>query len=110
VTKRLRDDNGKPVGRASNNLVTDTRVFEVGYFDGHTTTISAIKIAECMFAQVNQGGNRLLLLDELVDHRSIKDAITHADAFKNTSNGRRRRRQTTKGWEMLLQWKDGSET
>jgi hypothetical protein len=110
VTKRLRDDEGKPVGRASNNLVTDTRVFEVEYSDGHTTTMSANKIAECLFAQVDQEGNRLLLLDEVVDHRSTKDAITHADAFTNTSNERRRRRQTTKGWELLLKWKDGSET
>jgi hypothetical protein len=29
----------------------------------------------------------LLLLDEVVDHRSTKDAFTHADAFTNTSNG-----------------------
>jgi hypothetical protein len=43
VTKRLRDDDGKPVGRASNNLVTDTRVFEVEYSDGHTTTMPAKK-------------------------------------------------------------------
>jgi hypothetical protein len=57
VTKRLRDEDGKPVGRASNNLVSDTRVFEVEYFDGHTTTMSANKIAECMFAQVDREGS-----------------------------------------------------
>jgi hypothetical protein len=109
VSKRLRDDEGKPVGRASNNLVTDTRVFEVEYFDGHTTTMSANKIAECMFAQVDREGSRLLLLDEVIDHRTTKDAITQVDAFTLTSNGRRKRKPTTKGWELLLQWKDGSE-
>jgi hypothetical protein len=102
VTKRLRDDDGNPIGRASNKLITDTRVFEVEYADGHTVTMSANAITQCMFEQVDQGGNRLLLLDEVVDHRSTKDAITHADAFINASNGRRRRRQTTKGWELRL--------
>jgi hypothetical protein len=31
------------------------------------------------------------------------------DAFMNASNGRPRRKQTAKGWELLLNWKDGSE-
>jgi hypothetical protein len=31
VTKRLGDDDGNPIGRASNNSITDTRIFEVEY-------------------------------------------------------------------------------
>ena len=110
VKKRLRDEDGKPIGRANDNLMLDTRVFEVEYLDGHTTTMSANAIAECMFAQVDQEGNRLLLLDEVMDHRSTKEAVKQADAFVVAPNGRRRRKETTKGWELLLKWKDGSET
>jgi hypothetical protein len=110
VHLRLRDDDGNPVGRTSNNSITDTRRFEVEYLDGHTTTMSANTITDNMFAQVDHECGRLLLLDEIIDHRSTKDAITQADAFINASNGRRRRRQTTKGWELLFKWKDGSET
>jgi transcriptional accessory protein Tex/SPT6 len=62
-----------------------------------------------MFTQVDHEGGRLLLLDEIIDHRSTKDATTQADAFINASNGRRRKRQATKGWELLFKWKDGSE-
>jgi hypothetical protein len=109
VTKRLRDDDGNSVGRANNNSINDTRIFEVEYLDGHTTTMSANTITENMFAQVDHEGGRLLLLDEIIDHRSTKDATTQADAFINASNGRRRRRQTTKGRELLFKWKDGSE-
>jgi hypothetical protein len=109
VTKRPRDEDGNPVGRASDNLITDTRVFEVEYLDGHTTTMSANTIAECMFAQVDHEGGRLLLLDEKIDHRSNKDAVKQADAFINAPSGRTRRRHTTKGWELLMKWKDGSE-
>jgi hypothetical protein len=93
VTKRLRDDDGNPIGLASNNLIADTRVCEVEYFDGHTTTMSAKKIAECMFTQVDREGGQLLLLDEVVNHRTTKDAIIQVDAFTHTSNGRRRRKQ-----------------
>jgi hypothetical protein len=108
VTNRLRDDNGNPVGRASNILITDTRVFEVEYADGHTATMSTNAISECMFEQVDQEGNRLLLLEEVIDHRSTKDAVMQGDALINASNDRPRRKQTTKGWELLLKWKDGS--
>jgi hypothetical protein len=92
VTKRLRDDDGNPIGRASNNLITDIRVFEVEYADGHTGTMSANATSQCMFEQVDQEGNRLLLLDEVIDHRTTKDAITQADAFLNEPNGRRSRK------------------
>ena len=32
------------------------------------------------------------------------------DAFITSKNGGRRRKETTKGWEILLLWKDGSST
>jgi hypothetical protein len=37
------------------------KVFEVEYADGHTATMSANAISECMFEQVDREGNRLLL-------------------------------------------------
>jgi hypothetical protein len=108
LKKRLRDEDGIPVGQANNNPVFDTRVFDVEYHDGHTTTMSANAISGCMFAQVDQEGNRLLLLDEFIDHRSTDQAVKQADTFKSP-NGRKRRKETTKGWELLVKWKDGSE-
>jgi hypothetical protein len=81
VTKRLKDEDGKPIGRANDNPMLDTRVFEVEYYDGHMTTMSANVITECMFAQVDHEGSRLLLLDEVVDHRSTKDAIMQVDTM-----------------------------
>jgi hypothetical protein len=108
ATKRLRDEDRNPVDCASDNLITDTRVFEVEYLDGRTMTMSANTIAECMFAQVDHEDGRLLLLDEIIDHRSTKDAFKQADAFLNAPNGRSRRRQTPQGWELLMKWKDSS--
>jgi hypothetical protein len=96
VKKRLRDESGNPVGRASNSLITDTRVFEVEYLDGYTTAMLPNTIAECMFEQVDHEAGRLLLLDDICDHRFTRDAFTLTDAFVNASNSRRRRKQTTK--------------
>lgn len=111
VKKRARDENGNPIGRASTNLLRDTRVFEVEYLDGHTASMTANAISENLFAQVDQEGNRLLLIDDIVDYRSTKEAVKLADAFVVSKDGsRQRRKPTTKGWELLIRWKDGSET
>jgi hypothetical protein len=33
-----------------------------------------------------------------------------ADGFTTSRNGRKHHRKTTKGWELLVRWKDGTET
>ena len=110
VTKRLRDANGIPIGTANDNPILDTRIYEVEYIDGYKASLAANTIAENMFSQVDDEGNRFVLLDSIVDHRVDGNEIKHDDAFIISSNGGRRRKETTKGWEILLQWKDGSST
>jgi hypothetical protein len=110
VTKRLRDANGIPIGTANDNPILDTRVYEVEYMDGHKASLAANAIAENMFAQVDDEGNRFVMLESIVDHRTDGNEIKEDDAFIMSHNGGRRRKQTTRGWEILLQWKDGSST
>ena len=69
VTKRLRDANGIPIGTANDNPILDTRVYEVEYMDGHKASLAANAIAENMFAQVDDEGNRFVMLESIVDHR-----------------------------------------
>jgi hypothetical protein len=61
VTKRLKDKDGLPIGRANNNPILDTRMYEVEYPDGHKASLAANAIAENMFAQVDDKGNRHVL-------------------------------------------------
>ena len=110
VTKRMKDDNGNPVGRAHQNPILDTRMFEVEFLDGEKQAMAANVIAENMFAQVDQEGHRFMLIDEIIDFRSDDRAVKQADAWTTTKNGRKHRKPTTKGWELLIRWKDGSET
>ena len=110
VTKRLRDANGKPIGRAHDNPILDTRLYEVEYLDGHKASLTANTIAENLFSQVDDEGNRHVLFDAILDHRVDGSELKDEDAFIISSNGCKRRRHTTKGWEILIQWKDGSST
>jgi hypothetical protein len=83
---------------------------EVEYPDGHKASLAANAIAENMFAQVDDEGNRHVLFDAITDHRTDGSKIKQQDAFVHTRSGTQRRKETTRGWEILVQWKDGSTT
>ena len=110
VTKRLKDANGLIIVTSNDNPILDTRVYEVEYVDGHKASLTANAITQNMFAQVDDEGNRHAFFDEIIDHRCTALAHKQADAFIVTSSGNRRRRETTKGWDMLIRRKDVSTT
>ena len=87
-----------------------TRQKYVEFSDGHQTSLAANTIAENLFAQVDPEGNRHVLFSEIIDHRTNGKEIQKDDAFIVTKMGTRRRKETTIGWEVLVQWKDGSST
>lgn len=70
VKKRAGDSEGNPIERASSNLAEDTGVFEVEFLDGHMAAMATNAISENLFAQVDQEGNRLLLIKDIVDHQT----------------------------------------
>ena len=106
----MKDNQGQPIRIASDNPILDTRMYEVEYQDGHTAALAANLIAENIFAQVDEEGNRSVLFDEIVDVRIDGTQVLQQDAFLTTSSGTQRRVITTKGWEVNLKWKDGSTT
>ena len=110
VTKRLRDKNGIPIGTSNDNPLLDSRIYEVEYNNGHKASLSANSIAQNMFAQVDDEGNRFVLLDSIADYRTDGTELKQQESIIISKNGGRRRKETTKGWEILLQWKDGSST
>ena len=110
VAKRLRDKDGIPIDTANDNPILDSRIYEVEYPDGHQVALAANTIAANMIAQVDDEGHRTLLLQDVVNHRVNGREVKKADAFITSRNGGRRRRETRRGWEILIQWKDGSTT
>ena len=85
-------------------------MYEVEYFDGHKASLTDSAIAQNMFALFNDEGNRHVLFDKIVDHRHTAIALKQAYAFIVASSGNRRRRENTKGWDILIRWKDGLMT
>ena len=51
-----------------------------------------------------------LLFYAIIDLRTDNTQIKEGDAFIHTYNGKKRRRYTTKGWEIHIKWKYGSST
>jgi hypothetical protein len=108
VVKRLRDSDGNPIGVADNNPILDTQAYKVEWNDGHREQMFANTIAENLFAQVDDEGNRHVLLQDIIAHRYTDEALSEEDAFVIVADNIRRRKPTTKGWEICMQWKDGS--
>ena len=45
-----------------------------------------------------------------MDHRRSNDALSKEEGWNILPNGHQRRKVTTKGWEMLIQWEGGDES
>ena len=108
VTKRLRDTNGLSIGVAHENPMLDTRIYEVKYHDVHKAYLTANTISENLFSQVDEEGNRHVLLDCIANHLTNWTELPIDEAYITSKNGGCSKRQTTNGWEILLQWKYGS--
>jgi hypothetical protein len=110
VIARKKDCNGNVVGKSHPNPVLDTRVMEVQFPDGNVQKFAANVIAEHLYSQVDDEGRRFRIVDEIIDHKMDGSAAAPDDMYYTDKHGVKRIRQTTKGWVLLLQWKDGSTT
>ena len=109
VIKRSRGLDGEAIGRAHANPLFDTREYDVEFLDGSVEKYQANVIAENMFAQIDDEGRQFLLLDEIVDHKkNPKVAIPISEGTYRNTSGTEKPKVTTRGWELLVQWKDGS--
>ena len=96
--------------RTTTQYSTLARVYEVEFPDGHKASLAANAIAENLFSDIDEEGNRHVMLDEIIGHRTNGKEVKQQDAFITNKHGNRRRLETTIGWEILVQWKDKSLT
>ena len=100
--------DGEPIGRPHANSLFDTCEYEIEFTDGTTEKYTANIIAENMFAQVDDEGHQFLLLDEIIDHKRDNSAIPILEGMIWNASGTEKPKRTTKGWKLLVQFKDGS--
>ena len=107
VTKRLKDNEGKPVGKYHPTSLFDTREYNVEFDDRTFDTFNANTISENIYAQTDSEGIQHSLFQEIVDHKRSTDALTPSQGFDISSNGNQTPKRTTKGWKLAVQWFDG---
>jgi hypothetical protein len=61
-----------------------------------------------MYAQCNPDGNQYVLLDSIIDHRQLDNAIKPSDQEVIRPNRWTYLKCSTIGWQVCCQWKDGS--
>ncbi len=107
VIGRKCNARGNPVGRANNNPIMDSRMYCVEFDDGNVSELTANVVAESMYASCDDEGNKYLMMDLFVDHRSNAKAVSK-DGQRMVHKGRNSLRCSTVGWHLCIQWKDGS--
>ncbi|KAL7537428.1 hypothetical protein ACHAWF_005758, partial [Thalassiosira exigua] len=110
VTRRMTDKNGRPIGKAHSNPMLDTRVYEVQLEDGTHDHLMANKIAENLYAQVDDEGREIQRFAGIIDHRKDSTVLTEENDFIKVQGGGSKCIKTTKGWEMLVELKDGTSS
>jgi hypothetical protein len=107
VTSRKQGADRNPVGTANADPILASRKYEVKFQDGLTNTYAANNIAESLFSQCDSDGREYVMMKDIIDHHSVGSAKPIDDGKYVTPQGTRRKRWTTKGWHLLVEWKDG---
>ena len=110
VNKRLKEKDGRPIIIVADNPILETRMYEVECDNGYKTAMTANAIASNLFSQVDQDRQHFVLFNDIVYSRNNSTQIKEGDSFIHMSNGNKRSIETTKGWKVCIQWKDGSYT
>ena len=111
VIQRTIGPDGQVTGTYDNNPFLNSIIYDVEFPVGQVKEYAANIIAENMLTQVDSDGMSTTLMEAIVDHRwDDKKELQHHNKYVHTKNGRRHLRKTTKGWELLIKWKDKSES
>jgi hypothetical protein len=102
----VKDEDNKPIGLCASNPILDTWQYKVDFPDGSTESYSANLIAESLYSQVDEEGRQFQLMDKISDHLKDGSALSMDDGTFVDRNGNTQKSMTTKGWELLVTWKD----
>ena len=110
IKSRKRTADGSLVGTKNDNPICDSRIYEVEFPDGNYKEYAANVIIENLYAHVDDDGKSHAMLIGIIDHQSDDSAITKDEGSFITPHGTRRKRITTKGWRLKVEWDDGTSS
>jgi Reverse transcriptase (RNA-dependent DNA polymerase) len=109
ILKRKRNEDGLFIGRKGTSPATDSRIFTVVFKDGEEKDISYNILAEHLYSQIDSEGRQYRLFKEIINHRKNKRALDKADGSRlDKRSGRIQKKKTTAGWDLEVEWKDGT--
>ena len=82
-------------------------MYEVQFDDEHTDYYAANIIAENIYEQLDDEGNKFKLIKEIIEHKQDSMVIPKG-AGTFTLKGRTHQKKTTREWFLCILWKDGS--
>jgi len=82
--------------------------YEVIFGAGSISKYSANLVAKNMMAQSDSEGRRHIIFKEITNHRKNQDALLIEQGFTQGFNGNRHCKKTTQGWDINIEWWDGS--
>ena len=78
--------------------------------DGSSQELTANIIAESMLTHVDSEVHHYRFLQEITDHKKDRSSITLSDGMIRSRNGNMVPKKTTRGWDLLVEWKEGSSS
>jgi hypothetical protein len=107
VTGRKRKLDGPLTGTANFNPMLDTSNYVVDFPDDRSDEYTVNIIAQNMYDRCDEEGNQFNLMDGSVGHKTDGHAFAPAEMYiKHGSN--KQVRNTTIGWKLCVEWKDGT--
>ena len=110
ILRRKRNESGELIGTQNENPIMDTRIYEVDFGEGTYHDYTTNLIMENLYSQVDDFGQQHSILKGIVDAKSDETALQKRDGWITMPNNLRRRKITTRGWKLKVQWEDGSES
>jgi hypothetical protein len=84
-------------------------IFVIQFPDGEQEDIIYSLLAEHLYSQVDNERKQYSLFKEIIKHRRAKAATDKADQWRILGKtGKREKKHTTTGWDLEVEWKDGS--
>ena len=110
VVSRKRDHTGHLIGRQNPNPILDTRIYEIQFNDGTYADYNANIIMENLYSQTDQYGGIGKILKGISNHRKTPEALSIDNGWVTMENNVKKRRVTTSGWDLLVDWVDGTQS
>lgn len=107
VIRRSVDEEGRLKGRYNDSPFYNTLSYDVQFSDGTVKEYQANIIAQNVLTQADGNGHYVVGF-RIVGHKMEADAIRKEDRYIHRRNGQKEMRKTTKGWQLLVEWKDGT--